>query len=613
MHQPTFLRLGFNDGRRSPRRRPSKAFLLFDGGTQSGERNLSHLLDFFGIPWKAVSLGEMAAESSDAESDRTGFCVLTPAPLIAAALQGGAESDATLSPWLLNASSVYVYGFEDTAPCKRLLQYLRLSLVCDVRKPSVRETRLSVTRGFPEMCGPLSGISALARMSGTDRYFQFHGPGEEYQKIITAEDGAIFASVVRNGVRFFLSGCPEVIDINSPATRYFDVKNHFCSAVPIMMYLKWAFADICWTGAETTGSLIVDDPLLKPRYGFLRYREILESMDLHNFTTTIAFIPRNWRRTNRQTVGLFQSRHDKLSLCVHGCDHTGAEFADRSTRTLNRKIKTAKRRMDMLSRTTSLQYDPIMVFPQGSFSPEAGHVLKLNGFVAAVNTEVAPLDNSENCTAIADLWDVAIMKYGSFPIFTRRYLTHSIENFAFDALLGKPCLIVAHHEVFKDGGRELTEFIERLNSLNWTLRWCSLGDAVSHSFKVRKHTSGARAIRMYAERLVIRNSSFEPQEVVAIKEESDPNSVRAVMVNQKTIGHAWEGSYLQFNLTMQPGERVEIRVIYFDKPDIDSHEEGIAYQTKVLLRRRLSEIRDNYFSQSNLLSAAAARVKRFLS
>ncbi len=113
-----------------------------------------------------------------------------------------------------------------------------------------------------------------------------------------------------------------------------------------------------------------------------------------------------------------------------------------------------------------MPHDHIMVFPQGMFSPEAGRALKLNGIVAAVNTEVAPSGGAANDTKIADLWDVAIMKYGSFPIFTRRYLTHGVENFAFDALLGKPCLMVAHHEVFKDRGRELsgvhrkTEFTE---------------------------------------------------------------------------------------------------------------------------------------------------------
>ena len=56
-----------------------------------------------------------------------------------------------------------------------------------------------------------------------------------------------------------------------------------------------------------------------------------------------------------------------------------------------------------------------MVFPQGQFSPESGPALKFNGFVAAVNTEVAPTRGATNATTIADLWNIAIMKIRDIP------------------------------------------------------------------------------------------------------------------------------------------------------------------------------------------------------
>ena len=96
-------------------------------------------------------------------------------------------------------------------------------------------------------------------------------------------------------------------------------------------------------------------------------------------------------------------------------------------------------------------------------------VLKRNGFLAAVNTETSPADPTSVGTQIRDVWDVAIMRYGDFPIFTRRYAHHGLENFAFDLLLGKPCLIVSHHDFFKDGCAELIELIENLRSLNCSL------------------------------------------------------------------------------------------------------------------------------------------------
>ena len=592
---------------------PSRALLLCDEKLSFDERNLTALLDFFGIPWKAVSPGEMTRECTSAESDSNDrFCILSSAPCMAAALESIAGSDAALPTWMLNASSVYIYGVQETPLCKRLLRFLPSAADGEIRKPIALDAHLFVTRDFPEMCGPMSGIQVSVKLAEKDFYFDIHPEAEECQSIITANCGEIFVLVRRNSVRFFLNACSETIDISSPVTKYFDVKEYFCSAVPIAMYLRWAFAEICWTGSETRGCLIVDDPLLKPRYGFLRFRDTLELMDSYNFTTTIAFIPWNWRRTDPQTVRQFQLRTDRLSLCVHGCDHTAGEFASRSTALLNRRIKTASQRMELMFQRTSLRHDNIMVFPQGSFSPETGRALKLNGFVAAVNTEVAPSGGARNDTKIADLWNVAIMKYGTFPIFTRRYLTHGVENFAFDALLGKPCLMVAHHEVFKDRGRELMEFIGRLNSLKWNLRWCSLGDAISHSFKIRNCAGGTHAIQMYAGHLVIENPSTEPREAVAQKEESDPDCVKAVTVNQKTIDHAYEGNHLQFRVTMHPGERTEVRVNYFDKLDLDPHNDGIAYSIKIRVRRHLSELRDNYISQNDFLYATTAKAKRFL-
>src|SRR5207237_3997303 len=114
-------------------------------------------------------------------------------------------------------------------------------------------------------------------------------------------------------------------------------------------------------------------------------------------------------------------------------------------------------------------------------SPEVGRALKLNGFVAAVHTEVAPAQPAGNDTTIADVWSVAIMKYGTFPIFTRRYLDHGIENFAFDALLGKPCLIAGHHDIFRDHARILVDFVEHLNSLKWNLVCRPMGAAIRGS------------------------------------------------------------------------------------------------------------------------------------
>jgi hypothetical protein len=337
-------------------------------------------------------------------------------------------------------------------------------------------------------------------------------------------------------------------------------------------------------------------------------------MNENNFTTAIAFIPWNWRRTDRRVVELLRRQPRKFSLAVHGCDHSANEFATRSAMQLERKVKIARQRMESLTQITALSYDRVMVFPQGVFSPETGRALKLNRFVGAVNTEVAPWRNEGNQTKTRDLWDVAIMKYGSFPIFTRRYFSAGIENFAFDAILGKPCLIAAHHDVFKNHGRDLAEFVAKLNSLNWNLHWRPLGEALNHSFSARHQAEDTIIIRMFSSSLVVENPPANVQQTVFIKEECDPGRVQAIIFNDKAIDFKCLDGSIQFSVRCFPNETWRVRIRYFESQNLNaaSESDAIGYKLKTGVRRYLCEFRDNYISQSDLLYRAATGIRRWL-
>jgi len=587
----------------------SKALLLCNGDLSANDRNVGELLDFFGVPWEIAQIANVSLfEGLDCDEYR----LLCSAPVMAEVIQAFSRSHESWRELTDKTTSVYIYGFQPTDACNRLLSFLTNDTQAGVRRLDSTPTVISVTSEFPEMCGPMSGLRVSVTPAEADQVFDFHGEGEAFQRIISTNDGEVFARVTYDGLPFYLSACRDAIDINAPSQKPFDVKMFFCSAVPTAMYLKWAFDDVCWKSPGTRACLIVDDPPLKPRYGFLRFRRALELMDEHDFTMSLAFIPWNWQRTDPEIVDLFKNRSERLSISVHGCDHTASEFAAKSPAELNAKTKVASQRMELLYQRTTLAHDGIMVFPQGEFSTEAGRVLKLNGFVAAANTEVTPSRELGSCTTIADLWDVAINKYGTFPIFTRRYLTHGIENFAFDILLGKPCLMVAHHQAFKDDGRELVDFIDRLNALRCRLVWGSLGDVISHSRRTRCAPDGRTIVQMYGNRLFVENQHTEPRKIEFIKAESDPDCVDAVMVDQETTEWSCEAGSLRFNVTIPPNETAEVRIVYVDKLGVSAYPDNIRYKVNTGLRRYLSEARDNYFSESSFLNKIPRLMRRLL-
>ncbi len=590
-----------------------RAVVLCGADLSANDRNVAQLLDFFGIPWEALRIDQLTSQEASSNINRWDeCCILSSAPILAQVLKDLDGSEGSI-PWLTNKiKSVFVYGFEESVSCKRLLKLLTHNINADFHHLGTSSREVSVTGDHPEICGPMSGLRVLVTPTQSDHAFDVRSGNAKFKPLISTNDGAVFARVERNGVAFYLSGCGDVINLDTPSGESFDVRKFFCSAVPITMYLKWAFTEASWREVETNACLIVDDPLLKARYGFLCFRRALELMDKHDFTMSLAFIPWNWRRTDPEIVKLFQDRSDRLSLSVHGCDHTSSEFAARSQAELNAKAKIACGRMNKLEQRTTLRHDRVMVFPRGEFSAEVGRVLKLNGFLAAVNTEVAPSRGRGNETRIADLWDVAINRYGSFPIFTRRYLTQGIENFAFDILLGKPCLIVAHHDVFKDDGSALVTLVDKLHSLRCKIRWGSLGNAIRRSVRIRTSSDDTIIMQIYGNQVYLENPSKEPRTLQVTKEEVDPDCVSGIVVNGDSVEWTWKDGFLRFMSPVPPEDTLEIDVRYTGKLDEGQYPSAIGYKVKTSLRRYLSETRDQYVTRSDFLNKSALRVRQLL-
>jgi hypothetical protein len=515
-----------------------------------------------------------------------------------------------LPKWMASAASLYVYGFAENEPCQTLLQKLTGDANAKIVNLHAACVKARVSDRFPDLCGPMSGIEAHLQEGAADCAFRLQ-PSDHLKSIVECGAGSLFAETRKMGNPVFLDASKSVIDIHRPASLFFDVRKSFAGAVPLVMFVRWAFRGLSSAPYETSACLTIDDPPLKRRYGFLVFQELLQLMEKHTFAASIAFIPWNWRRTHRGTISAFQNNSQKISVCVHGCDHTGGEFAVRSRAALDRISKTAASRMASFRRRTGLNYDQVMVFPQGAFSPEAAQALKQNGFVAAVNTEVAPVGDGLNQTTIADLWSVAILRYGQFPIFTRRYVHHGIENFAFDGLLGKPCFVVGHHDLLRDHGAGLAAFVEALNSLRWNLRWRTVGSAVARSCCLLP-CNGNLTLQMLAEYAIFENRDSARRTVLVRKPEAEVDLVESVTVNGERADFSYVHGAVQFCVHVPAGQTVEIHCNYRKTLTPCEIVEPVSRRIRVAAQRYLSEFRDNYIARNDSLLRAVTVARRLL-
>jgi hypothetical protein len=576
---------------------------LNEGASGQREVRLGRILDFFGVPWKAVDI----SHSEDIGRGAQEHAVFGSVRSVASALKQGEVIRENSQP-----AAFYAFVDDNRDQSLRAFQSICANSNLSLQDPPAGPLSISISAELADITGAMAGLifstqlrSDAAVLKGVPTR-----EGSTFVSIVSAGGDPVFLRFFQRGIPVFLCTSSEMVDIDEPVGRgFYDVKNHFCSVVPLIMFIRSIFPDVAWRPQELGACLIIDDPLLRSQYGFCDFAKLRDLMRRDGFTTNIAFIPWNWRRTSASAGDFFKKESELFSISIHGCDHTASEFGVTSIETLNNRTRLARSRMRNHRARTGIRHDSIMVFPQGVFSSATPGVLQSNNFLAAVNTEIGPVDSENARTRIRDAWDVAITTYGSFPIFTRRYAFHGLENFAFDLLLGKPCLIVVHHDIFKDGGSALIELIQRIGSLNCFLHWRPLGEVVRRACRRRANDSDSDDVVMYGNELLIGNPSNQTMEVRICKTKSQNDSISEVLCDEKPIMWTAEAEQLFFKEWIQPHAERRFRVVYREQPLSAPERRTLQLEMSVAARRILSELRDNFLSRSSFLSAFAHKLK----
>jgi hypothetical protein len=257
--------------------------------------------------------------------------------------------------------------------------------------------------------------------------------------------------------------------------------------------------------------------------------------------------------------------------------------------------------MQQHERRTGIRHDRVMVFPQGVFSDESIRTLKRSEFIAAVNNDTISSDLPARRIRIRDLWDVAVMTYDNFPVFTRRYPWEGIENFAFDALLGKPAIAVIHHDYCNNGCARLIEFIQGLNALKCPITWrSSLEEVARRTVRERKPASGLSELEMYGKELRIKNKSNKARRYAINRRELNAAEVRHVLASDRIIAWHADAERLRFDVELQPGDKTIIKIVFHEFAGNGQYHDTFPARAKTMARRYLSEFRDNYITPFRL-------------
>lgn len=469
-----------------------------------------------------------------------------------------------------------------------------------------------IAKDSKHVCVEFSGLSFGPVNPVNDHVFCTSGRDPVVQQLISIGGRPFMAAVGLQGAEILFVASEDVADLNAEIGDA-PLAEYFSRLVPYAMALRYAAGDECWRPCKAHASIIIDDPLLRKNYGFLNFESLLRLADQHDFHTTIAFIPRNFRRNSSRITRMFQENAARLAICFHGNDHTEAEFASTDLALLNILLRVAEDRMNLHQQMTGLPCDRVMVFPQGNFSIEAMKVLKSHNFYAAVNTVPHPAEQPVRLP-IGELAQPAVLRYGGFPLFIRKPIRQTqSQDIAFNLFFGRPVLIVEHHEIFQRP-ESLVEIAARINSVASEVHWSNLATVVSNSVLTRRAPDGTHHVRAYSGTVRISNDSGSVRHYsIEWGDSRDVASIEQVLMEGGLrCGVEIDDTGVRLSVESAPGSSQTFSLVHRNV-HATVRNLGLRWNAQAFLRRRLSEFRDNYLSKNqHLLTAAKALQRRFL-
>lgn len=478
-----------------------------------------------------------------------------------------------------------------------------------IRAPKLnsRHLRYRVSEKYPEISGVLAGLSFGPIERPPDCGIEFESPDRVADAIITIDEASLLTRVGKGSRQVFVASSPEILDLQEPASGNVDFRACFSRVVPILVALRHLFRGICWAPEAHYANFIIDDPPLWMRYGHFDLRELAALVDRTGCACTIAMIPWNYRRSDQRAVSLVSSRQARLGLCVHGCNHTHFEFGCQDRERLTGMLLIARRRMDAHQRHTGLPWQPVMVFPQGVFSFNAMSCLRAEGYLAAVNTEVADCWRQVR-VALKDLLAPAVLCYDEFPLFTRRDPEDGAVNFAVDSFLGKPCLVVLHHHFFNGGIKNLEELVHIFMNFHPQLSWDSLENIAKGCALSKQEAAGQKTVRIFTNQAAIRLGQGQSEELTVVKSETGNYKISRVELDDRTVNFSLDNGFLKLNLECRSKQTISLKILPAEVPAVPAIEDSAIEKARAAVRRYLCEFRDDYGAKSKTLLQFARRI-----
>jgi hypothetical protein len=284
-----------------------KLVVPYVGELRDLDARLLRLAEFLGVSCETLALANVANHVEFLEKTVPDDCscfVVNPQVMKEWVGPDGL-STALVALLLSRFSYLLVHGVRVSAFDSKMVAALSHGKLKSVDEIDQESPVYVIAEDSKHVCEAFSGISFGPANAVNDHVFCTSGSDPAVQQLISIGGRPFMAAVSLERTKILFVGSEDIAD---PNTEVGDapLAEYFSRFVPHAMALRYAAGDECWRPYKAHASIIIDDPLLRKSYGFLNFDSLLRLADQHNFHTTIAFIPHNFRRNSSRITVSFR-------------------------------------------------------------------------------------------------------------------------------------------------------------------------------------------------------------------------------------------------------------------------------------------------------------------
>ena len=230
-------------------------------------------------------------------------------------------------------------------------------------------------------------------------------------------------------------------------------------------------------------------------------------------------------------------------------------------------------------------------------------------FLGLICTACMPRNLASPQLSGADLLLPAQDSFFGFSVFKRHY-SGNMALFAMALFLGKPAILVEHHEFFRNGPAILEEHVKGLRELRPDIQWGSLAETVIRTHARRRLSTGTWEVRFFTDTFKLEHRLESLVNYRLLRRLPDTTVVDRVLVDGKEVPFSRAHGFLSFEIEAHGRHTFAIQVDVTPIKPSKTYPSGVKYQTSVALRRALSEVRDNLVVRNRFALSAGRLIVR---